>query len=69
MALCWSLDEIGPICRAVVDAVQVLSLIKGFDSRDTCSTKATRPGPPPVCACTDAGGYRRYARPPGPWSL
>ena len=40
MALCWSLDKIGPICRAVDDAAFVLAAINGFDARDECSIAA-----------------------------
>lgn len=34
MALCWSLDKVGPICRTVEDAAIVLSAINGFDADD-----------------------------------
>lgn len=34
MALCWSLDKIGPICRSVEDTALVLSEINGFDADD-----------------------------------
>ncbi|MEM1193273.1 MAG: amidase [Pseudomonadota bacterium] len=34
MALCWSLDKVGPICRSVEDTAIVLSQINGFDRRD-----------------------------------
>ena len=34
MALCWSLDKIGPICRAVEDTAIVLSEINGYDAED-----------------------------------
>ncbi|WP_203292107.1 amidase [Maricaulis parjimensis] len=37
MALCWSLDKIGPICRAVEDTAFVLSAINGYDSGDAGS--------------------------------
>jgi Asp-tRNA(Asn)/Glu-tRNA(Gln) amidotransferase A subunit family amidase len=40
MALCWSLDKIGPICRAVDDAALVLAAINGFDTEDACSIAA-----------------------------
>ena len=40
MALCWSLDKIGPICRAVDDAALVLAAINGFDARDAYSIAA-----------------------------
>jgi len=34
MALCWSLDKIGPICRTVEDTALVLGAINGFDQDD-----------------------------------
>ncbi|MBY0423090.1 MAG: amidase [Parvularculaceae bacterium] len=34
MALCWSLDKVGPICRSVEDTALVLSEINGFDADD-----------------------------------
>lgn len=37
MALCWSLDKIGPICRSVEDTALVLAAINGADSGDTSS--------------------------------
>ncbi len=37
MALCWSLDKIGPICRAVEDTALVLSALNGADAGDPCS--------------------------------
>lgn len=37
MALCWSLDKIGPICRTVEDTVLVLSAINGADAGDPSS--------------------------------
>ncbi len=40
MALCWSLDKIGPICRHVADTALVLDAINGFDPRDAGSIAA-----------------------------
>lgn len=34
MALCWSLDKVGPICRTVEDTAFVLSQINGYDADD-----------------------------------
>jgi len=34
MALCWSMDKIGPICRAVEDCAVVLEAIQGPDNKD-----------------------------------
>ena len=37
MALCWSLDKIGPMCRFVEDNAIVLSVLNGFDPSDASS--------------------------------
>lgn len=37
MALCWTLDKIGPICRSVEDTGFVLSAINGGDEQDPSS--------------------------------
>jgi Asp-tRNA(Asn)/Glu-tRNA(Gln) amidotransferase A subunit family amidase len=37
MALCWSLDKIGPICRSVLDTAIVLDTINGKDAGDPSS--------------------------------
>ena len=37
MALCWSLDKVGPICRSVFDTAIILQAINGADSGD-CSS-------------------------------
>jgi Asp-tRNA(Asn)/Glu-tRNA(Gln) amidotransferase A subunit family amidase len=37
MALCWSLDKIGPICRSVEDCMLVLNAINGGDVNDASS--------------------------------
>ncbi len=37
MALCWSLDKIGPICRSVLDTALVLEVINGSDIGDPSS--------------------------------
>ncbi|WP_150002794.1 amidase [Iodidimonas gelatinilytica] len=34
MALCWSLDKLGPICRSVADTALVLDAINGHDAGD-----------------------------------
>ena len=34
MALCWSMDKIGPMCRSVEDCALVFSAIYGPDGRD-----------------------------------
>ncbi len=40
MALCWSLDKVGPICRGVEDTALVLDAINGGDTHDLCSIHA-----------------------------
>ena len=37
MALCWSLDKIGPIVRHVADAALVMEVINGYDANDPSS--------------------------------
>ncbi|MGF1607099.1 MAG: amidase [Rhodothalassiaceae bacterium] len=37
MALCWSLDKIGPICRSVADTALVLQIINGAHPGDPAS--------------------------------
>ncbi len=37
MALCWSLDKIGPLCRYVEDTAMVLGVLNGFDENDASS--------------------------------
>lgn len=36
MALCWSLDKVGPITRCVEDTILVLDALRGQDSGDPC---------------------------------
>ena len=40
MALCWSLDKVGPICRSVEDCALVLAAINGPDPNDRGSIGA-----------------------------
>ena len=40
MALCWSLDKVGPICRSVEDTAMVLAAINGGDLNDRGSIEA-----------------------------
>ena len=37
MALCWSLDKIGPICRTVEDTAIILDVLNGYDAADASS--------------------------------
>jgi len=39
MALCWSLDKIGPICRSVEDTALVLSELNGYDADDPSTAR------------------------------
>jgi len=58
MALCWSLDKLGPMCRAAADAHIVLGSIAGHDPSDATSSTLPfdagplfpppRPAPPGV---------------------
>jgi Asp-tRNA(Asn)/Glu-tRNA(Gln) amidotransferase A subunit family amidase len=40
MALCWSLDKVGPICRGVEDTALVLAALNGADIDDRCTIQA-----------------------------
>lgn len=40
MALCWSLDKVGPICRSVEDCALVLAAVNGADPADRSSIGA-----------------------------
>ncbi|MCF8302194.1 MAG: amidase [Bacteroidales bacterium] len=40
MALSWSMDKIGPICRSAKDCAMVLDVIKGVDAGDPTTRKA-----------------------------
>lgn len=40
MALCWSLDKVGPICRSVEDTALVLAALNGHDAMDRGSINA-----------------------------
>jgi Asp-tRNA(Asn)/Glu-tRNA(Gln) amidotransferase A subunit family amidase len=40
MALAWSLDKVGPLCRSAEDAAIVLSTISGLDSNDPTTIPA-----------------------------
>ena len=40
MALCWSMDKVGPICRSVTDTAMVLAALNGADPGDRDSIEA-----------------------------
>ncbi|XP_074560790.1 putative amidase At4g34880 [Curcuma longa] len=48
-------DTIGPLCRTVSDAVQVLDVIVGFDKDDAAATRAASKYIP-------AGGYKQFLK-------
>jgi aspartyl-tRNA(Asn)/glutamyl-tRNA(Gln) amidotransferase subunit A len=50
MALCWTLDKLGPMCRSAEDCALVLQLIAGRDKKDP----------------TSVGRSYRWVRPPRP---
>ena len=53
MALCWSLDKVGPICRGVADTGLVLAALNGFDAADAGSIDAAlMPAPADVSGLT-----------------
>jgi len=39
MALCWSLDKLGPMCRSASDARAVIAAIAGHDANDATSSR------------------------------
>lgn len=39
MALCWSLDKVGPLCRTAEDTAIVLSELNGYDADDPASAR------------------------------
>ena len=43
MALCWTLDKLGPMCRSARDAHSVLAAIAGLDPNDATSVDAAYP--------------------------
>jgi Asp-tRNA(Asn)/Glu-tRNA(Gln) amidotransferase A subunit family amidase len=54
MALSWSMDKAGPICRHALDCAIVLKAIKGEDIRDRTTRQFTLIFNP----ATDLGGYK-----------
>jgi Asp-tRNA(Asn)/Glu-tRNA(Gln) amidotransferase A subunit family amidase len=40
MALCWTLDKVGPICRSVEDTAMALAALNGADAADRSSIEA-----------------------------
>lgn len=48
MALCWTLDKLGPLCRSAEESALVLSAIAGPDPRDPTSAGTFAPAPGPA---------------------
>ena len=50
MALCWTLDKLGPMCRSAKDAEIVLRAIAGYDPADVTSSRHlwSEPASPPA---------------------
>ena len=46
MALCWTLDKLGPMCRTASDAHVVLSMIAGYDPDDPTASSLSYDGSP-----------------------
>jgi len=47
MALSWSMDKLGPICRAVEDCALVFDAIRGSDGKDSSAIDLPLTGMPP----------------------
>jgi Asp-tRNA(Asn)/Glu-tRNA(Gln) amidotransferase A subunit family amidase len=62
MALSWTMDKIGPMCRSVEDCVLVLNAIYGSDGKDDACTDAPLEWNS-VSAPPSAGGAGRPERP------
>jgi Asp-tRNA(Asn)/Glu-tRNA(Gln) amidotransferase A subunit family amidase len=54
MALCWSLDKLGPLCRSIEDAAIVLAAIEGADPRDPSTVRRSYDVPQDV----DVAGFK-----------
>jgi Asp-tRNA(Asn)/Glu-tRNA(Gln) amidotransferase A subunit family amidase len=57
MALSWSMDKLGPMCRSVADAGIVLEAIAGVDPRDA-HTREPGSGPFRYAGRVDVAGWR-----------
>lgn len=66
MALCWSLDKLGPMCRTALDAHIVLATIAGPDSDDATSIASfygtLSPTPEPVVVGVVKGATDKVQR-------
>jgi len=61
MALSWSMDKIGPICRSIDDAALVLDAIRGAAGDDACAVDAPFAWDPERDASTLRVGYDKAA--------
>jgi Asp-tRNA(Asn)/Glu-tRNA(Gln) amidotransferase A subunit family amidase len=61
MALSWSMDKIGPICRSVEDCALVFDVIRGSDGRDATVVDAPFPYRPDVDLSSLRIGYLEAA--------
>jgi Asp-tRNA(Asn)/Glu-tRNA(Gln) amidotransferase A subunit family amidase len=57
MALSWSMDKIGPICRSVDDTALVLDAIRGAEGADACAVDAPFAWDPDADASAIRVGY------------
>lgn len=62
MALCWTLDKIGPMCRSAADCNTVLQAIMGEDENDPTTRGVYPPGKPRWIASSIHQGTSRGLR-------
>ncbi|HEV7902624.1 MAG TPA: amidase [Pyrinomonadaceae bacterium] len=62
MALCWTLDKLGPMCRAAADAGIVLAAIAGHDPLDASSVERSKFRYPLSVATSNANARRKTLR-------
>lgn len=58
MALCWTLDKLGPMCRSALDAHTILAAIAGHDPNDATSVDSAYPSAVPASAPMTIGLVR-----------
>ena len=62
MALSWSMDKIGPMCRSAEDCVLVFDAIRGPDGKDNTRSSTSRSSGTAAATCASfASGYLRSA--------
>lgn len=62
MALCWTLDKLGPMCRSAADANTVLQVISGEDEKDPTTRSVFQPGKAKWLASSAHATSRRKLR-------